>query len=201
MGVSTRAWTYEACIVEVHVRARRRGEDVNDSCLFQHEVEQRRLDDKTCHTYEAHRNGGAMLGLKLSGDDGETRLKPVAVVRVLETGVLTSRERNTHISAARFTVSSKLTFFFDCFGDVADRDLTAYLIHSQTRRFPVDEQQTPTSRRQGKSDWFIAVLRWPHFTAREHLKGPEHLRFVRRNQSVPRQELVMNPTINHAHWD
>ena len=41
-GVSTD----EACDVEVHVRARCRGEEANDSCLRQHEVEQSRLDDK-----------------------------------------------------------------------------------------------------------------------------------------------------------
>ena len=56
-------------MAEVHVRARRRGEEADDTCLCKHELEQNRHDDKV--SFEAHMKGCAMLGLKLSREDGK----------------------------------------------------------------------------------------------------------------------------------
>ena len=69
MGIQTRFGTDETCNAEVHVRARCRGEEANDTCLCKHEFEHGRM--AKCHTFEAHMKGCAMLGLKLSRDDGK----------------------------------------------------------------------------------------------------------------------------------
>ena len=49
MGNQTRFGTDETCHVEVHVRARRRGEEADDTCLCKHELKQGRLDDKVSY--------------------------------------------------------------------------------------------------------------------------------------------------------
>ena len=49
MGIQTKSGTDETCNAGVHVRARRRGEEANDTCLREHEFEQSRLDDKTSY--------------------------------------------------------------------------------------------------------------------------------------------------------
>ena len=49
MGIQTRLGTDETCNAKVHVRARRRGEEANDTCLRYYEFEQSRLDDKVSY--------------------------------------------------------------------------------------------------------------------------------------------------------
>ena len=49
VGIQTRFGTDETCNAEVHFRARRRGEEANDTCLFQHEFELSRPDDKVSY--------------------------------------------------------------------------------------------------------------------------------------------------------
>ena len=49
MGIQTSFGTDETCNAEVHVRARRRREEANDTCLCQHEFEQSRPDDKVSY--------------------------------------------------------------------------------------------------------------------------------------------------------
>ena len=74
MGIQTMVRTDQACNVEVHVRARCRGEEANDSCLCHHEVEQSRLDDKAPYLRSAHermRNAGSETQQR----QGKTRRK------------------------------------------------------------------------------------------------------------------------------
>ena len=49
MGIQTRFGTNETCHVEVHVCARRGGEEVDESRILQYEAEQSRFDDKVSH--------------------------------------------------------------------------------------------------------------------------------------------------------
>ena len=49
MVIHTRFGTDETCNVEVRVRARRRGEEADDTCPCQHEFEQRKPDDKVSY--------------------------------------------------------------------------------------------------------------------------------------------------------
>ena len=45
MGTQERTWKNETCDAEVHVCARRSGEEVDKSCIHQHKAEQSRSDD------------------------------------------------------------------------------------------------------------------------------------------------------------
>ena len=49
MGIQTKFGTHETCNAEVHVRARRRGEEANDTCICKREFEQSRPDDKVSY--------------------------------------------------------------------------------------------------------------------------------------------------------
>ena len=49
MGIQERTWKNETRDAEVHVCARRSGEEVDESCIHQHEAEQSRFDDKVSH--------------------------------------------------------------------------------------------------------------------------------------------------------
>ena len=49
MGIQTRVRSDETCNVEVHVRARGRGEEAHDTCLCQHQFEQGTPDDKVSY--------------------------------------------------------------------------------------------------------------------------------------------------------
>ena len=54
MGIQTRVRTNETCIAEVRLRARCRGEEANDSCQCQYEVEKSRLDGKVPYFWNTH---------------------------------------------------------------------------------------------------------------------------------------------------
>ena len=69
MVIQTRFRTDEACH-EVHVRARCRAEEQTTLAYVNTKSNKADLMTK-CHTFEAHRKGCAMLGLKLSRDDGK----------------------------------------------------------------------------------------------------------------------------------
>ena len=96
-----------------------------------------------CHTFDAHVRGCAMLGLRLSGDDGKTRLKQTSD----RDNVSKSKRRVRRIpqvfSTYFSTVSRESTFgdntlkitFFPFFLNLADRDLTTYVDHSDTDVF------------------------------------------------------------------
>ena len=49
MGIQARAGKNETRDAEIHVCARRSGEEVDESRIHQHEAEQRRVDDKVSH--------------------------------------------------------------------------------------------------------------------------------------------------------
>ena len=49
MGIQERTWKNETCDAEVHVCARCCREEVDKSCLHQHEAEQSRSDDQVSH--------------------------------------------------------------------------------------------------------------------------------------------------------
>ena len=67
MGIQERTWKNETRDAEVHVCARRSGEEVDESCLHQHEAEQSRFDDKMSHIRSTQE--------RLCDDRTETRLK------------------------------------------------------------------------------------------------------------------------------
>ena len=67
MSIQERTWKNEACDAEVHVRARCCGEEVDKSCIHQHEAKQSRSDDKVSHIRSTQE--------RLCDDRIETRLK------------------------------------------------------------------------------------------------------------------------------
>ena len=67
MGIQERTWKNEACDAEVHVWARCCGEEVDKSCIHQHEAKQSRSDDKVSHIRSTQE--------RLRDDGIETRLK------------------------------------------------------------------------------------------------------------------------------
>ena len=67
MGIQERTWKNETCDAGVHVCARRSGEEVDKSCIHQHEAEQSRSDDKVSHILSTQE--------RLCDDRIETRLE------------------------------------------------------------------------------------------------------------------------------
>ena len=67
MGIQERTWKNETCDAEVHVCARCCREEVDKSCIHQHEAEQSRSDDKVSHIRSTQE--------RLRDDRIETRLK------------------------------------------------------------------------------------------------------------------------------
>ena len=67
MGIQERTWINETCDAEVHVCARCCREEVDKSCIHQHEAEQSRSDDKVSHIRSTQE--------RLRDDRIETRLK------------------------------------------------------------------------------------------------------------------------------
>ena len=67
MGIQERTWKNQTCDAEVHVCARCCGEEVDKSCIHQHETEQSRSDDKMSHIRSTQE--------RLCDDKIETRLK------------------------------------------------------------------------------------------------------------------------------
>ena len=67
MGIQERTWKNETCDAEVHVCARRSGEEVDKSCIHQHKAEQSRSDDEVSHIRSTQE--------RLCDDRTETRLK------------------------------------------------------------------------------------------------------------------------------
>ena len=66
MGIEARTGKSETRDAEIHVCARRSGEEVDESRIHQH-TKQNKADLMTkCHTSEAHKKGCAMMGLRLA---------------------------------------------------------------------------------------------------------------------------------------
>ena len=66
MGIEARTGKSETRDAEIHVCARRSGEEVDESRIHQH-TKQNEADLMTkCHTSEAHKKGCAMMGLRLA---------------------------------------------------------------------------------------------------------------------------------------
>ena len=72
-GMQTRAWTYETCNTEVHVREFNVEKKQTILAYVNMESNMAELMTK-CNKCETHVNGVAMLSLNLNGDDGKTRL-------------------------------------------------------------------------------------------------------------------------------
>ena len=67
MGIQERTWKNETCDAEVYVCARCCREEVDTSCIHQHEAEQSRSGDKVSHIRSTQE--------RLCDDRIETRLK------------------------------------------------------------------------------------------------------------------------------
>ena len=67
MGIQERTGKNETRDAEIHTRARRSGEVVDESCIHQHEAEQSRFDDQVSHIRSTQE--------RLFDDGIETRLK------------------------------------------------------------------------------------------------------------------------------
>ena len=86
-----RTWKNETCDAEVHVCARCCGEEVDKSCIHQHEAEQSRSDDKVSHIRSTQE--------RLCDDRIEARLKQNQEVKE-------QREEETKRSNARGSQSA-----------------------------------------------------------------------------------------------
>ena len=74
MSIQERTWKNEACDAEVQVRARCCGEEVDKSCIHQHEAKRSISDDKVSHIRSTQE--------RLCDDRIETRLKQNIEVRM-----------------------------------------------------------------------------------------------------------------------
>ena len=92
MGIGTRFWTDETCDVEVHVFVQGVVEKKQTTLVcVSTELNKAELVTK-CHTFEAHMNVCAMLGVKLNRDDGEFAGNSHSDVRYGTECILTSWE-------------------------------------------------------------------------------------------------------------
>ena len=92
MGIGTRFWTDETCDAEVHVFVQGVVEKKQTTLVcVSTELNKAELVTK-CHTFEAHMNVCAMLGVKLNRDDGEFAGNSHSDVRYGTECILTSWE-------------------------------------------------------------------------------------------------------------